>query len=399
MNVVEPVASRNPRLGPAIASGLALLVLGAGGYVAYLHAGALFASARTLPPVLLLALALIGGAASFFSPCSIAITPAFLAYLVSGKLPDTGGQPSPARLHRVAVEVAVGIVAFYAIAAAILALIGNIVYNFLIYLLPLVGVVFVALGGLLFFGRANWLSAVGRANPMNRLYERYETPAQNRGALSTLGFGFAYGATSHTCSLPIFLGILVVPLVAGNYALAAASILLYGAAIAALVIVMMLLGQQVFVAWRRQGARLMRLTALLFVATGGFLFFYFAQSYGAFAQATPLASLRSATARPAVTRQLVEGQGAYPYVPRTLTIPVDQPVRLAVTDHIGGCLLETVFDGLGPSGSDVAITVPVGATRDVTLRAPHPGRYAFHCSIGMYAGTVVAQLAIKGRTP
>lgn len=391
MNIVEPGASRDPGLVPAVVSGLALLVLGAVGYVAYLHAGALFASTRTLPPVLLLALALIGGAASFFSPCSIAITPAFLTYLVSGTLPDDSASLPRARLRWVAIEVAIGIVVFYAIAAAILGVIGNIVYNFLIYLLPLVGVVFVVLGALMFFGRAGWLSAFGRANPMNRLYERYETPAKNRGALSTLGFGFAYGATSHTCSLPIFLGIMVVPLVAGNYALAAASVLLYGAAIAALVIVMMLLGQRVFAAWRRYGIQLMRLTALLFVATGGFLFFYFAQSYGAFAQAAPLASIQAGPAQPAVTRQLVEGKGAYPYVPRILTIPVGQPVRFAVTDHIGGCLFQTVFEGLGPSGSDTQVTVPVGATRVVTLRAPHPGRYAFHCSIGMYSGTIIAR--------
>jgi cytochrome c biogenesis protein CcdA len=374
-----------------VASGLALLVLFAGGYVAYLHAGALFASTRTLPPVLLLALALVGGAASFFSPCSIAITPAFLTYLVSGTLPDDSASLPRAKLRWVAIEIAIGIVVFYAIAAAILGVIGNVVYNFLIYLLPLVGAVFVALGALMFFGRAGWLSAVARVNPMNRLYARYETPAKNRGALSTLGFGFAYGATSHTCSLPIFLGILVVPLVAGNYALAAASVLLYGAAIAALVIVMMLLGQRVFAAWRRYGARLMRLTALLFVATGGFLFFYFAQSYGAFAQAAPLASIQANTTQSVVARQLVEGTGAYPYVPRTFSIPVGQPVRLTVTDHIGGCLLRTTFEGLGPSGSDVQVTVPVGTTRVVALRASHPGRYAFHCSAGMYSGTIIAK--------
>lgn len=184
MNVVEPSANRNAKLVSAVASGVALLVLGAGGHVAYLHAGALFASTRTLPPVLLLASALIGGAASFFSPCSIAITPAFLTYLVSGTLPGDRALLPRARLRWVAIDVAIGIVVFYAIAAVILGLIGNLVYNFLIYLLPLVGIVFVGLGALMFFGRAGWLSAAGRANPMNRLYEGYEKPAKNRGALS-----------------------------------------------------------------------------------------------------------------------------------------------------------------------------------------------------------------------
>ncbi|TAN09262.1 MAG: hypothetical protein EPN34_14565 [Burkholderiaceae bacterium] len=387
MNAAEPGPQHGTRA--AVLSGLALLLLGAGGYFAYLHAGALLASTRTLPPALLLALALVGGAASFFSPCSIAITPAFLTYLVSGALPGDDVPQPRVRLSVAAIEVAIGIVAFYAIAAAVLGLIGNVVYNALIYLLPLVGAAFILLGALMLTGRAGLLEPLARHNPMNRLYERYETVTRDRSALSMLGFGFAYGATSHTCSLPIFLGILVVPLVAGDYALAAASVLSYGVAIALLVIAMMLLGQRVFATLRQQGNRLMRLTALLFVATGGFLFLYFAQSYGVFARPAP-ASAHASLTEP-VERQLVEGTGAYPYVPRTFTIPVGQTVRLAISDHIGGCLLQTVFDGLGPSGEDVTVTVPVGATRVVALRTPRAGAYSFHCGSNMYSGTIVGR--------
>lgn len=184
---------------------------------------------------------------------------------------------------------------------------------------------------------------------------------------------------------------LLLPLVAGNYPLAMLSVLIYGLAIALLVVVMMLLGQRVFTALRRAGAWLMRVTAILFIATGGFLFYYFAQNYGAYIDSS------SATSTVATTTgqryHLTEGADAtgYPYQPRTLTIPAGQSVQVVVTDHIGGCLLSTVFEGLGPGGHAAEVTVPVGETRVVQLYAPHPGRYIFHCGGNMYSGTVVAQ--------
>lgn len=62
-------------------AGLAVLaVLFAAGAYLYVHvAGRLFGRTSHLPAPLLLAPALVGRAASFFSPCSIAITPSFVS--------------------------------------------------------------------------------------------------------------------------------------------------------------------------------------------------------------------------------------------------------------------------------------------------------------------------------
>ena len=387
-----PNTPRNGWIGPTSAAA-ALLILGIAGYELYLHAGALLQQGRALPPALILVLALIGGAASFFSPCSIAITPAFLAYLTVGAAPDKDARRASPSLVFAAGLVALGIVVFYAIAGAIIGLVGNMAYNYMIYFIPVVGVAFILLGVLILLERTGMLSFLERWNPMNRRYARQEAgppTAGTPGKRTLVSFGFAYGAASHTCSLPIFLGILLLPLVTGNYPLAMLSVLAYGLAIALLVVVMMLLGQRVFTALRRAGAWLMRVTALLFIATGGFLFYYFAQNYAAYAGQTPTSA---AAGMPRPRYLLTEGADAsgYPYQPRTLVIPTGQTVRVAVTDHIGGCLLSTVFEGLGPGGHAAEVTVPVGETRVVQLYAPHPGRYTFHCGGHMYSGTVVAQ--------
>jgi len=373
---------------------VALLLMGVAGYFLYLHAGTILQKGQTLPPLLILALALIGGAASFFSPCSIAITPAFLAYLTVGTPPKKDTRILSRPLVFAAGLVALGIVAFYSAAGTVIAMVGSIAYNYLIYFIPVVGAVFILLGALILLGRTGMLAFVERWNPMNRLYARQEvgTPATGPASKRTLiSFGFAYGAASHTCSLPIFLGILLLPLVAGNYPLAALSVFAYGFAIAFLVVVMMVLGHRVFSALRRMGSWLMYITAVLFIGTGVFLFYYFGQNYGAYLKPASVAVASTVVSRPLY--HLTEGADAtgYPYQPRTLVIPAGKTVEVAVTDHIGGCLLRTVFEGLGQNGHAVEITVPVGQTRTVRLYAPHPGRYAFHCGADMYSGILIAR--------
>ncbi|MBU6416850.1 MAG: hypothetical protein KJS83_06755 [Xanthomonadaceae bacterium] len=375
-----------------VGAAVVLLLVGAGGYFLYLHTGAMLQRGQALPPLLILVLALIGGAASFFSPCSIAITPAFLAYLTTGTQPDRDARKLSGPLVLSAALVALGIVVFYAVAGIVIGAVGSVAYNYLVYFLPVVGAAFILLGALVLLGRTGVLGFVERWNPTNRRYARQEVGTFAVGApkrRTLVSFGFAYGAASHTCSLPIFLGILLVPLVAGNYALAALSVFAYGFAIAVLVVVMMMLGQRVFTALRSTGPWLMRITAALFIVTGGFLFYYFGLNYGTYLTPTSMA----ATIAPSQQYRLIEGAGGtgYPYQPRVLTIPAGHPVQVAVTDHIGGCLLSTVFEGLGPHGRPVEITVPVGETRVVQLFASRPGSYTFHCGGEMYSGTVLAQ--------
>lgn len=89
---------------------------------------------------------------------------------------------------------------------------------------------------------------------------------------------------------------------------------------------------------------------------------------------------------------IVEGQAGYdyPYDPQVLHVKAGHPFVIHLTDHLGGCGLDTVFPGLGRGGTTVIENVPVGATRTIVLEAPHPGTYAYHCGSGMYFGKIVA---------
>ncbi|TAL72041.1 MAG: hypothetical protein EPN56_03380 [Rhodanobacter sp.] len=139
-----------------------LVLMGVAGYFLYLHAGALLQHGRTLPPALLLALALAGGAASFFSPCSIAITPAFLAYLTVGAPPKEGVRSFSRPLVFAALLVALGIVVFYSLAGVVIGLVGSVAYDYLVYFIPVVGAIFLLLGMLILLDRTGLLSFLER---------------------------------------------------------------------------------------------------------------------------------------------------------------------------------------------------------------------------------------------
>ncbi len=269
--------------GALLAGGL-LVILFVTGYRLYTQLGArLFAqthAAHALPPFLLLALAVIGGGASFFSPCSLAITPSFLAYFLGAG----DGHEQPAA-HRVLMKgsalVALGIVAFYAVAGVLVTVIGAVVYAFLIDLIPAVAAGFAALGVIILSGRGRALDRVGRLNPAQRLFDARTERAGDHHPSALIAYGAAYGAAAHTCTLPIFLGIVLLPLGTGNDVLAGVSVLLYGFAIATLLMVMALLGQSVLLSARRLvGRRLRQLTGVLFLLTAAYLLRYFSLNYG-----------------------------------------------------------------------------------------------------------------------
>lgn len=270
---------------PAIAATLATLIgLFTGGYWVYTHiVGRLLfqaESASILPTGLVLALAVLAGAASFFSPCSLAISPAFLTYFVQQDA-RRGSAPRGGRLLSAAVLIAIGIVGISVVAGVLFGVIGAFVYDVLIYLIPLVGAVFAALGVMMLLGRGARLAWASHYLPGHRYYERLlsDAAAKSRGEL--IAFGIAYGAASHSCTLPVLIGILMLPLAAGSYWLAAVAVLLYGMALAGLMLLMLVLGQPALAALRRwTGPYLQSIIGGLFLATGVYLFYYFLSNYG-----------------------------------------------------------------------------------------------------------------------
>lgn len=272
------------RLSRVVVAGVALVVLFASGSWIYTHVvGRLLfqaQSAQVLPTGLILALAVLAGAASFFSPCSLAITPAFLTYFVARDAPH-GSASYARRLFSAALLIAAGIVGVSSVAGALVGLVGAVVYNVLIYVIPLVGITFVVLGTMMLLGRGAALAWASRYLPGHSSYQRMLNESVGNSAGELIAFGVAYGAASHSCTLPVVIGLLMLPIVAGNYWLAGLAMLIYGIALASLMLLMLTLGQPVVVAVRRSiGHSLQFLMGALFLLTGGYLLHYFMVNFG-----------------------------------------------------------------------------------------------------------------------
>jgi len=310
-----PSSSSNPRLPSthvrslltAVFSVALLVLLFIGGHYVYTHdVGGLFAKSATtkiLPPYLLLGLALVGGATSFFSPCSIALTPTFLTYFIgtqgdarttndSRVVDGARSEEENSMVHhfsrrvlKTSVLLVLGILTFYAFASILVSWIGVLVYNYLIYIIPAIGAIFLGLGYIVFTGRSiGFLWKLEQINPANRYYNAITIKANshtsNSKATTLYLFGVSYGAASHTCTLPIFLGIVLIPL-SGVYWLAGVAVFIYGVAIAALFMSMLTIGRNTITRfYRRLGAYLQWVTGGLFIISGSYLLLYFVQNYG-----------------------------------------------------------------------------------------------------------------------
>lgn len=270
------------RIGVTLVA-LALLFF-AGEWVYHTVGWLLFKAQGTpvVPAPLILAIGVLGGAASFFSPCSLVITPTFLMYFVGNRASMSVDMKQHDRsLFMASLLIALGIIGFYGVAAVLVGMIGPVIYRFMIYLIPVVGILFAILGFALLIGGAAALSGAARFLPGRRYYDQLLAGAAQGRRRDLLGFGVAYGAAAHTCTLPVFLGVIMLPLAAGVYWLAALAVLLYGTAMAGLMLLMLALGQPAVLAVRRHiGLYLQPATGILFLLTSAYLSYYFLLNFG-----------------------------------------------------------------------------------------------------------------------
>jgi len=178
--------------------------------------------------------ALVAGAASFFSPCSVGLIPAYMGFLLHG----AQGAPVAVRARRTlrgGLLTAAGIVTVYALLAGALWALsaagqGPWMRAQVPRLVPVMGGLLVVIGALMLFGGA-W-DRVARRLGMGRIDGR-------RGFYA---FGLGYGLAAFGCTGPVFLPILVAGFVAGPlpgfaallaYTLAVAALVLYAAALVA----------------------------------------------------------------------------------------------------------------------------------------------------------------------
>lgn len=224
---------------------------------------------RALP----LGYAVAAGVVAAFNPCGFAMLPTYLGlYLGAG---DTGEGRIGARLSRaaqVSAAMTASFVVIFGIAGGLLSIATASIGRYFPLLGLSVGVVLALVGGRMLTGSTLY------AGFGERLADRMGESARERSLKGYLAYGFAYGAASLSCTLPVFLVVVGSALTTRGLVAGAAQFLLFalgmGVVITALTLSIALFKHAAISRVRRGLRYVTPLSAFLLLAAGAYIVYY-----------------------------------------------------------------------------------------------------------------------------
>lgn len=207
--------------------------------------------------------AFLAGVLTFFSPCAFPLLPAYMSYYVTMGS-EEGDLKSAARKGiRHGMIPATAIIIFFGMIGLIVGIFGAVVYSYLTYLEPLIGIIIILLGVLMLMG---WdfpyyhvtapvksaglrfyrsVKAVTRGAISKKSIEKLvsqisgrdvKLDTRSRSAFGLFSYGIAYGAASSACVAPLFFYVIWIAVSRGGIFDGFLTLFLYGMGMALLMI-------------------------------------------------------------------------------------------------------------------------------------------------------------------
>lgn len=226
----------------------------------------------TVDPVLV-GLAFGAGIAGFFSPCAIALLPAYVGYFLGTNEKDGLVRDLPTSIVTgigFGLAASLGFLVIFTAIGALLAYAGSAVIGpYLTYVSLAMGAIILVLGVLMLLDRAPTLNIPVKA-------------PQSKGFRSIFLFGALYGLTSLGCNLPVFASIVLGGLTGGGFL---NGFLVYLAFAAGMGIIMLIVSLALSVSREEMTKHLRRVmphvktvSASLLVLAGGYILWYFGRT-------------------------------------------------------------------------------------------------------------------------
>jgi len=221
--------------------------------------------------------AFVLGMTSAVNPCGFALLPTYLGvYLGTDAAHRRSWLGQLGRAVLVSFTMTGSFVLLFGAAGVVLEAAGAIVGPLLPWLSITVGVLLVLAGGRLVAGRSL------TASPAERLADSFgSTAAGHVGLPGYAAYGFAFALSSLGCTLPLFLSVVGTGI---SDAHVLQDVLLYALGMGSVVLILTLLvaivGRGVFAHIRGTGRMLQPLGALLLLATGGYIVYYWLSAGG-----------------------------------------------------------------------------------------------------------------------
>ena len=216
------------------------------------------------------------GMASAVNPCGFALLPTYLGLYLGTSAADRRSWPTQlTRAVLVSLTMTGSFVLLFGAAGLVLEAAGAIVGPLLPWLSIGVGILLVIAGGRLIAGGSL------NAQPAERLVGALGSTAGQVGLRGYAAYGFAFALSSLGCTLPLFLSVVGAGLAEARVL---QDLLLYASGMGSVVLILTLLvaivGRGVIARVRGAGQILQPLGAVLLLATGGYIVYYWLSAGG-----------------------------------------------------------------------------------------------------------------------
>ena len=177
---------------------------------------------------LILVFAFFAGIVSFFSPCGLALLPAFISYNMA--LVDYQAKQMKMQIFKIGIFSALGIITFYIILGAIFSLFGAVIGLYIQIVQYFIAILFIVFG---FMVLKNFAVT-------NKFFENFRMKVHSE-AMKHSGykgfyiFGFAYGLDIIGCLFPLILVLILIPIATGNFVTGVSAFISYSIALAVMI--------------------------------------------------------------------------------------------------------------------------------------------------------------------
>jgi len=174
---------------------------------------------------LILVFAFFAGIVSFFSPCGLALLPAFLSYNMA--LVNYETKHLKKQILKIGIFSALGIITFYILLGIIFSIFGALIGPYLQVFQYAIAILFVVFGIML----------VRKFTFTNKLFDNFKRKVHSQ-ALKQSGykgyyiFGFAYGLDIIGCLFPLIATLVLIPIATGNFVTGVSAFISYSIALA-----------------------------------------------------------------------------------------------------------------------------------------------------------------------
>ncbi len=193
-----------------------------------------------------LGLAFAAGLVATINPCGFAMLPAYLSFFLGLEEPDSDGRPGVGGTLRVGGIVSLGFFVVFSVTGLLINAGARAIIDWIPYLALGVGVAMVGLG-----------VAMWRGYELNVGFFKVQGGTAGRDTRSVFTFGVSYAVASLSCTLPVFLSVVVGSIASASFVGGFLTYIAYGAGMSAL-----LMGVTLAVALAKQGV-ITRLKSML----------------------------------------------------------------------------------------------------------------------------------------